>query len=68
MCLDAEAAVDYTGLSSTEISRASKDGRLNFKAVGSRGRKIVRRIELDELLSHIFADHHGSPVEDMDFG
>ena len=68
MCLDAEGAVDYTGLSVSEIARASKDGRLTFKPLGSHGRKVVRISELDSLLSQLFADQNGSPLEDMDFG
>lgn len=67
-CLDADEAVKYSRLSRTEISRAVADGRLVFKPIGHNGRKVVRRLDIDELLSSIWSDRAGSPLEDMDFG
>lgn len=67
-CLDLDGAIRYSGLAPSEIAKAARDGRLNFKAIGPRGRKVCRRMELDALLAHIWAEATGEPLDDMDFG
>lgn len=66
--LDAQDAVRYSGLSPSEITRAAKEGRLTFKPLGPRGRKVCLRAQLDTLLSQLWAEMNGEPLEDMDFG
>lgn len=66
--LDARMAVDYSGLARSEIQRAAREGRLAFKPLGPRGRKVVLRAQVDALLTAIFAEKAAEPVEDFDFG
>jgi len=66
--LDARAAVDYSGLAPAEIQKAEREGRLSFKPLGPRGRKVVLRSQLDAMLATLFAARDGQPLEDMDFG
>ena len=67
-CLDLEGAVLYTGLAQAEIAKATREGRLTFKSIGPRGRKVCPRAQLDALLAHIWAEGTGEPLDDMDFG
>lgn len=66
--LDAQEAVSYTGLAPSEITRASREGKLTFKPLGPRGRKVCLRAQLDGLLQQIWSETSGEPLEDMDFG
>jgi len=66
--MTADESVEYTGLSATEILRAERDGRLNFKPLGRNGAKVVLRTQLDALLDFLWNDRAGTPLEDMDFG
>lgn len=66
--LDAQEAVEYTGLASVEIQRAEREGHLVFKRLGPHGRKICPREQLDRLMTRLWADARGDPLDDMDFG
>ena len=62
-----DEAVAYTGLSASVISKSEMEGNIRFRAIGSNGRKIALRADLDALLTRLFAGHRGI-LDDMDFG
>jgi hypothetical protein len=69
--LDVQEALAYTRLSESELRRRAMAGEINFKPVGPNGKKVCRRVELDELLQRIWTAHPSGPLdplEDMDFG
>lgn len=68
-CLDRDEAMAYTGLSTSELQKATRAGKLIWKPVGARGRLVVARPQLDNYLASLFSDGVSSELlEDMDFG
>jgi hypothetical protein len=67
--LSLEEAVAYSGLSTSAIRRAVREGELVFKPLGFNGKKIVPRQQIDRYLQVLFAQARwpGEPLEYPDF-
>lgn len=69
--LSYEESLLYSRLSESEIRRQIATGALVYKPVGSNGRLVCLRSDLDEVMKTIWSDRKGiqpDPSEDLDFG
>lgn len=69
--LSYEESLLYSRLSESEIRRQTQSGALVFKPVGSNGRMVCLRSQLDEVMKKIWFAETASitgPLEYPDFG
>ncbi|MGI4877564.1 MAG: hypothetical protein ACRYG4_08770 [Janthinobacterium lividum] len=66
--MDWPTALAYLGIADATLRGYAQQGRVRFLATGPNGKRMARRVQLDELLVEIFTNTPTSIGEDFNFG